>query len=348
MTQRGWILLGVLAMVVGLPACADGDAATADAKKDDGVAAYYKGEPITMAEVEKEVAAQLREIEQRAYDVRRETVAAIVLERIVNDMAAAEGITREQFLQREIQARAVPPTAEEIKAVYDQYKDQPGLAGKTLEEATPLIAPQVQRQKLGQAQAAYAQELLAKADLRYVLQPPRVALTIPDGEPSKGPANAPITLVEYSDFQCGYCKRAHPTIKTLLEEYGDKIRLVYRDYGIPSHDRARASAEAARCAGDQDKYWVYFDNLMENPGPLDDADLAKRATDLGLDMAVFQGCLDSDKHVPAITASFDSAGELGIGGTPTFFINGRMIVGARSIDEFRAIIDEELAAANPS
>ena len=348
MTRRGWILLGVLALVVGLPACADGGAANADTKKDDGVAAYFKGEPITMAEVEKEVAGQLREIDQREYDLRRETVAAIVLERMVNEMATAEGLTREQFLQREIQARALPPTAEEIKTVYDQYKDQPGLAGKTLEEATPLIAPQVQRQKLAQAQAVYAQELLKTADLRYVLEPPRVELSIPDGEPSKGPASAPVTLVEYSDFQCGYCKRVHPTIKTLLEEYGDKIRLVYRDYGIPNHDRARASAEAARCAGDQDKYWVYFDNLMEVSGSLDDADLAKRATDLGLDMAAFQGCLDSDIHVPAVNAAFDSATELGISGTPTFFINGRMIVGARSVEEFRSIIDEELARAKPS
>ncbi len=349
MTRKGWILLGVLALVVGLPACADGGAADADTKKADGdVAAYVDGEPITVAEVEKEVSAQLRELAQREYDLRRDTVSAIVLERMVTEMAAAEGLTREQFLQREIEARATPPTAEEIKAVYEQYKDQPALAGKTLEEATPLIAPQVQRQKLGQAQAAYAQELLAKKDIKFVMEPPRVALSIPDGEPSKGPADAPITFVEYSDFQCGYCKRAHPMIKTLLEEYGDKIRFVYRDYGIPSHTRARASAEAARCAGDQDKYWEYFDHLMEQSGSLDDADLAKRATDLGLDMAAFQGCLDSDRHVPAVDAAFESAGELGIGGTPTFFINGRMIVGARPIEDFRDVIDEELARLNPS
>ena len=348
MTRRRWVLLGVLALVVGFPACADGGAADANTKKDDGVAAYVNGEPITVAEVEKEVGAQLRELAQQEYDLRRDTVAAIVLEKMVSDLATAEGLSREEFLQREVTARAVPPTAEEIKAVYDQYKDQPGLAGKTLEEATPMIGQQVQRQKLGQAQAAYARELLAKTDIRYVMDPPRVALSIPDGEPSKGPAGAPITFVEYSDFQCGYCKRAHPMIKTLLAEYGDKIRFVYRDYGIPAHDRARASAEAARCAGDQDKYWEYFDNLMEQSGSLDDADLAKRATDLGLDMAAYQGCLDSDRHVPAIDAAFESAGELGIAGTPTFFINGRAIVGARPIEDFRTVIDEELAAANPS
>ena len=134
-------------------------------------------------------------------------------------------------------------------------------------------------------------------------------------------------------------------IETLIAEYGDKLRFVYRDYWIPNHTRAQASAEAAMCAGDQDRYWDYFDNLMEQTGSLDDADLAKRATDLGLDAEAFQACLDSDRHIPAITASFESAGDLGIGGTPTFLINGRMIVGAKPIEEFREVIDEELRRA---
>jgi len=349
MIARRWILLGTVLLVVGLPACADGNSNAGDTKaKGEEIVATSNGTSITMAEVEKEVASQLRELHQQEYELRRDAVRGIVLDRLVDAKAAAEGLTRDQLVEREVRALAAQPSPEEIKAIYDQYKDQPVLKGKSLEEATPIIAPQLERQLLQKAQGEYVESLLKEANIVFLLEPPRVEVAIPAGEPSKGPADAPVTMVEFSDFQCTFCKRAHPVVQQLLAEYGDKIRFVYRDYGIPNHDRARPSAEAARCAGDQGKYWEYFDNLMTAPGSLDDGDLAARATAIGLDAAAFQACLDSDVHVAAIDASFDAAGELGIGGTPTFFINGRVLVGAKTIEEFRAVIDEELARTKAS
>jgi protein-disulfide isomerase len=345
------MLLFALALVIGLPACASGEATAgndATAAKGGEIAAYAGDTPITMAEVEEALSAQLRELRQQEYEMRRDAVRSIVLERMVDDMAAAEGIPREQLLEREIRARVQAATDDEVRAIYEQYKTQPALQGKSFEEARPIILPQLERQKLQQAQVEYVEGLLEQANIRFLLDPPRVDLALPAEAPSKGPADAPVTLVEYSDFQCGFCKRAHPMIETLLDEYGDKVRFVYRDYWIPNHTRAQASAEAAMCAGDQDRYWEYFDNLMEQSGSLDDADLTKRAVDLGLDTEAFQACLDSDRHIPTIDASFQQAESLGVSGTPTFFINGRMLVGAKPIEEFRRIIDEELALASKS
>lgn len=351
MTSRTWMLLGTLALALTFPACASGDATAGngDAKPATPEIAAYAGETaITMAEVEEALAGQLRELRQQEYEIRRDAVRSIVLERMVDDMATAEGVPREQILEREIRARVEPATDDEIRAIYEQYKTQPALQGKSFEEAKPIILPQLERQKLQQAQMLYVESLLDKADIRFLLEPPRMELSIPANAPSKGPDDAPVTLVEYSDFQCGFCKRAHPMIESLIAEYGDKLRFVYRDYWIPNHTRAKASAEAAMCAGDQDRYWDYFANLMEQSGSLDDADLAKRATDIGLDADEFQACLDSDRHIAMIEESFDQAESLGVTGTPTFFINGRMLVGAKPIEEFRAIIDEELAMASNS
>jgi protein-disulfide isomerase len=349
MTVYRWTLLSVVTIAVALTACANGGAASAnDASKGDEVVAKVDGKPITQSELEDEIGSRLHELRQQEYDLRTNGIRGIVFERLVDRRAKEEGITRDELLEREIRAMATEPTDQEIEAVYNQYKDQPALQGKSLEEAKPLILPQLQRQKLQQAQMQYFEQVLADADIQILVEPPRYDVKIPDGEPSKGNDDAPVTLVEFSDFQCGYCKRAHPMVTKLLDEYGDQVRFVYRDYGIPNHTRAKPAAEAARCAGDQDRYWDYFANLMENSGSLDDADLAQRATDLGLDMEKFNACLESDRHVEAIDESFEAAEKLGVRGTPTFFINGRILVGAKPIEEFRDIIDEEIARSKPS
>ena len=170
-------------------------------------------------------------------------------------------------------------------------------------------------------------------------------MKIPEGEPTRGPDSAPITMVEFSDFQCGYCKRAEATVERLLAEYGDKIHFVYRDYPLQFHKRAEPASIAARCAGDQGKYWEYHNNLMNIRGDLGDADLKKRAEGTQLDMAAFSACLESEAHQSTVRASFQDGASLGVSGTPTFFINGRRLVGARPYEDFKSVIEDELQRA---
>jgi protein-disulfide isomerase len=197
-------------------------------------------------------------------------------------------------------------------------------------------------------------------------QPPAAPVTYnikTDGYPSLGPADAPITIVEFSDYQCPFCYRWHvQTYAALMAAYPDKIHFVYRNFPLSFHQNAFASAEAALCAGDQDDYWKFHDLLFDNQPLLNDqagtvldqAAYNKFASDLGMDVTAFEQCMTSHKYKQSIlddmayttTLPNDSTGEPAVGGTPTFFINGHRLGGAYPIENFKQIIDAELAKTN--
>jgi protein-disulfide isomerase len=183
-----------------------------------------------------------------------------------------------------------------------------------------------------------------------------------DGFPSIGPDDAPITIVEFSDYQCPYCTRWHEeTYRQLMDAYPDQIRFVYRNYPLSFHQNAMLSAQAALCAGEQNQYWAYHDKLFSEKDlvnnaegtTLDVAAYVGFATDLQLDTAAFESCLSSDKYAQQVKDDVSFAdslptenGEAAVGGTPTFFINGQRLVGAYPLAYFKQIIDAQLAAAN--
>jgi len=266
-----------------------------------------------------------------------------VLERIIDREAESRGLTREGLFKAEVEDKTPDPTDEMVQQAWDQNKDNPQLKGRTLEELRPAIVAQMKRQMVQARRSEYMDGLLKSADLKIMLEPPRTEVVVPASEPSKGPKDAPVTIVEFSDFQCPYCKRTQATVDQLLAEFGDKIHFVYRDYPLNFHQQATPAAIAARCAGDQDKYWEYHDSLMKENGNLQADDLKKRAETLGLDLAAFNACIESDRHEDAVQASVDDGSALGVTGTPTFFINGRMLVGAQSYEALKQVIEEEIA-----
>jgi protein-disulfide isomerase len=150
-------------------------------------------------------------------------------------------------------------------------------------------------------------------------------------------------MVEFADFECPYCLRAFPTVKQVIAAYGDKVRLVYRNYPLPQHPNARPAAEAAQCANDQGKFWPYHDKLFGDPTKLGEADLKKTAAELGLDTERFNTCFDAHIHQSRIEADIKAANAAGMAATPSFFINGRPLIGAPPFEDFKRIIDEELA-----
>jgi protein-disulfide isomerase len=175
-----------------------------------------------------------------------------------------------------------------------------------------------------------------------MLEPPR--LKVADaGRPSRGPARAPVEIIEFSDFQCPFCLRAHPTVAQVLNAYGDRVRFVYRNYPLPNHPNAWPAAEAAACAGEQGKFWEYHDRLFDNQSKLGEADLKQHAAALALDTAKFDACVDAHKYKKDIDADVAAGEEAGVSGTPAFFINGRELSGAQPFEAFKRVIDEELA-----
>ena len=161
--------------------------------------------------------------------------------------------------------------------------------------------------------------------------------------PSRGAANAPVTVVVFSDFQCPFCSRAESTVRQLEAAYPGKIRFVFKNQPLPFHENARLAAKAALAANEQGKFWEYHDALFTHQGALDRASLERYAEDLGLDLRRFRADLDDSRLDIAIEADVTEAHRLDVKGTPAFFVNGRPLQGAQPLAAFRAKVDQALA-----
>ena len=161
--------------------------------------------------------------------------------------------------------------------------------------------------------------------------------------PSKGPANAPITIVEFSDFQCPFCSRVNPTLAQVREKYGDKVRIVFRQFPLSFHQQAQKAAEASLCAGDQGKFWELHDAMFADQQALGVDQLKTKAAGLGVNAEQFNQCLDSGKHAATVQADLKDGSAAGVSGTPAMFINGRFLSGAQPLNEITKVIDDELA-----
>ncbi len=169
-----------------------------------------------------------------------------------------------------------------------------------------------------------------------------------EGDPFIGPEDAPITIVEFGDFRCGYCRRHfQETFEPLLAAYEGEVRYVFRDYPILSQE-SLVAALGAECAHDQDAFWEFHDRVYDNQNVLTREQFISYATDLGLDVATFTTCLDEQQHLEEVVQDYQDGQTLGVGGTPTFFINGKPLIGAQPYAQFQLRIDAELAAASTS
>lgn len=170
-----------------------------------------------------------------------------------------------------------------------------------------------------------------------------------DDDPAFGPADAPITIIEFSDYQCPFCKRWYDEVYSKLKEtYTDKLRFAYRDFPLTSiHPQAQPAAEAANCANEQGVYWEYHDKLFGGTAELGEEGYLKYASELNLDMAKFKQCLTERRYQKEVEADLEYAANLGVNSTPTFFINGIPVIGAQPFDVFQYVIEKELAGEFP-
>jgi protein-disulfide isomerase len=302
--------------------------------------------PGGQASVAKELKRLEQEHQQQVYQTRRGALDGMIRQRLLEAKAKAAGVTVDEFLQKEIVARVGEPSEEELRALYERAKSGPNASAlPPFDQVKPDIARFVQQQKAQGALAEYFDTLMKEAKVEILLpeyQPPKVEVAA-EG-PSKGPADAPVTIVEFSDFECPFCVRAEDTVKQVMAAYPNQVRLVYRDYPLPNHAQAPKAAEAAHCAGDQGKYWEMHGRLFAAGGKLEVESLKSYAKELGLDGAKFDKCLDSGEKATVVTAHKKAGEEAGVNGTPAFFVNGNLISGAQPLDAFKKLIDRELQA----
>ena len=167
-----------------------------------------------------------------------------------------------------------------------------------------------------------------------------------EDDPFIGDENAPVTIVEFSDFECPFCARFHSgTLPSIIENYVDtgKVKLVYRDFPLSFHAEATPSALAAECAQDQDKFWEFHDLIFENQGDLGDDSYYEWAEEIELDMDQFTECYESQEHLAEVQADFSDGGQLGVSGTPAFFVNGVLVTGAQPYSVFESAIEAALS-----
>ena len=336
----------VAALLLAALGCKGGDStapAAAGAGAANPVVATLDGREIHMTELTQWIKDDLykNEVESKAageaYEVQVAAIDSLVDEQILNAAAKAAGKPSDVYLDEQVAALG-PVSDEEIKAFFDQNRQRlpPDATLDSLKE-------RIRQHLTSQRPEKVREELRKNAKIAVLLQPPRVAVA-PDG-PSRGPADAPIVVVEFSDYQCPFCKRAEPTVSALMQKYPTQVRLVYRHLPLDQiHPRARPAAVAAVCAEQQGKFWEYHDTLFANQQALNDADLEKYATTLGMDAEKFKACRADPASDAKVSADAAAAKEAGLTGTPAFFVNGILISGARPLDDFTKWVDSELAA----
>jgi protein-disulfide isomerase len=282
---------------------------------------------------------------QTLYDARRTALDEIVADMLIAEAAKAKGMSPDGFVEAEISRRVKPVDDSAVVSFYQANVSQ--MQGRSLADMAPLI----NRYLTDQQRAAVRQALVAELrksgpDVRVMFDAPRHEVEIEETDPFLGSESAPVTLIEFSDFQCPFCQRVAPTLKRLRETYGDKVRVVWKDFPLTQiHPQAFKAGEAAHCAGEQGKYWEYHDRLFAKQQELQPADLKKHAADLGLEPAKFDACLDASKYGERVRNGVAQGTRLGVNSTPTIYINGRMLSGAQPYETFVAVIDEELSRA---
>ncbi|MEB2283899.1 MAG: hypothetical protein B6D46_08545 [Polyangiaceae bacterium UTPRO1] len=314
----------------------------------DDTLATVGAKTFTRSEIEARVKPKLIELEAQKYEILREGLDEAIAEELFKLEAAARKITPEQLEEDEIAKKIPAPSDAEIQKVYDDNKED--LQGQTLEQMKPQIVEYLKAEKEQARRTAFIQELKAKYKTVDALKAPKVEVATAGRPERGGGAKAPVTIVEFSDYQCPFCKRGEDAVQKVVDTYGAKVRVVFRNYPLPFHERARPAAEAALCANAQGKFWEYNKKLFANQNALGDDNLKAYAKDLGLDPVKFDECYAKKPYAADIDRDLADGVMAGVNGTPAFFINGRALSGAQPFEKFKEIIDDELtsAAAKPA
>ena len=327
-------------LVLGLGITSMAGAASAPLAEVDGLA-------ITAEDVEKPIAPQLSKLEEQIYNLKRQRLDALINDRLLQKEATKRNFSVPALLDAEVTAKVGLVTEQEIEKFYQDNKAQ--IKGEQA-QVREQIRAYLQNQKLAARREEFLTSLRAQAKVVVNLKPPpiqRIEVSV-QGAPFKGGEKAPVTIVEFSDFHCPFCRRVIPTLAQLESRYGDKIKLVFRDFPIENlHPGATKAHEAARCANEQGKFWPYHDKLFAST-PSSSPDVFKgMAKEVGLDAVAFETCLGSGKYQAAIKEDIAEGNRVGVGGTPAFFVNGRLISGAQPLEAFTRVIDDELARVSP-
>jgi protein-disulfide isomerase len=305
------------------------------------VLATVNDKKITIDDIETSLRPLIFNVQEQVYTLRKQDLELKVNDTLLGQEAQKKGVTTKALLDTEVSAKLPPVTDAQAQTFYNENKDR--ISGE-FAQLKPQIIQYMQEEKEQEATLAFAQQLRRASTVQINLTAPESpAFSIAtDDQPAKGTANALVTIVEFTDFECPSCARQHPVLERIVNEYGDRVRLVVRDFPLSQHANARKAAEAAEAAREQGKYWEYAGVLFRNQSALSVDKLRQYATDLGLDRARFDASLDSGKLAAKVQRDIHDGRKLGLNGTPTLFINGKRL-SDNSYESMKSAIDAALS-----
>ena len=322
-----------------------GAALVAQSRQESSPVARIGGQAIGEDELVPLIAGQLFQLKSQEYEVKLKALQLLLNRRALEAAAAKNGLSTEAFLEQNVDAKVLRPNNAEVDAFYLAQKDR---ISRPLGEVRPQLEQALWQAKRQQARQEFIAQLQKESSVEILLQRPALEITADPGR-VRGNPRAPVTILEFGDFQCPFCREVQGTLKTILDKYGDKVRLAFRDFPLNQiHPQAQQAAEAGRCAGEQGKFWEYHDLLYENQRRLDLGGLKDLAQTAGLDANRFSSCMASGQYRPSIESDLQMGNGAGVNGTPGFFINGVPLAGAQPVAAFEQIIDSQLAAAQPA
>lgn len=306
------------------------------------VVAEIDGRSVTMAELKSFAAAPLEELDRQRYQVLEAGLTQLIEQKLVELEAARRGLDVEGLLDAETKLRSKEVTDEDVDA---WFAENEGRLKQPKEAIVDQVRPYLEHQQQQQARTELVKELRRQFRVTTHLQPRRSEVDLTN-VPFKGPANAPVTLVEFSDFQCPYCQRINATLDDVRKTYGDQVRVAFMQFPLTSiHKQAFKAAEAALCADAQGQFWPMHDAIFAQPRNLTPDELKSRAATLGLDAETFATCLDGGASAPEVRRQMAVGRSAGVTGTPTFLVNGRLLElkgGIPAMTQIQAMVDDEL------
>jgi predicted DsbA family dithiol-disulfide isomerase len=301
--------------------------------------ATFSGGTVTQAQAEAMAGPQLVKARQEEFRLLVDGVRRQAADELSRREAAKAGISLEEYLKRSIADKAGQPDKAEIERTLQQYR------GRLPEDETEARAQVVGFLSQGRTQAreqAFRSELLSAAGFRLLLEPPRLDIAVGPGDPTNGSADAPVTIVEFTDFQCPFCERVQPAMQRIRKEYAGRVRIVAKQLPLPFHEQARGAAEAVLCAAAGGRFWEMYDWLFAHQGGATPDAIKKAAEAMKLDSAAFAACVDTKATAAKVNADMALAERFGITGTPAAVVNGVLIEGAQPFETFQQAIDDEL------
>ncbi len=295
------------------------------------VLARVNGVEITRQAVEDSIAGQLLKMERDRHDLIGKAVESRVRDALLAAEAEKRGISKDELIEAEVAANLDQVPAAEVETFYQARKQQIRAPKEKVEEQI--------RRFLGFE--SYIGALKTAAEIEVLTEPFRVEVAA--AGPRKGEEEAPVTIVEFSDFECPFCGRVNPTIEKIRDSYGDQVQVVFRQFPLEIHHNARKAGEAALCADEQGQFWAMHDAMFDDQKNLAADGLKSIAAQIaGLNAGDFNACLDSGRHAETVEQDLKDGVRAGVSSTPAFFINGRYLSGAQPFEVFAEIIDDEL------